>query len=112
MTPAVQIVDIGEHEANVSWIPGSYDERANRPIGDRFMVRYREAGTKEWNEVWPDGGNMTVALTGLSPGTEYIIRAVSIHTTKDGKEMRAESKDTVIVTQGERKSAKRLSLSF
>lgn len=33
---------IGEDHFNVSFVPGTYDELTERPIGNEFYIKYRE----------------------------------------------------------------------
>lgn len=56
-TPTFVENDIGNDYFNVTFRPSAYDEAARAPVGNTFLVQYKEdgAGEDEWKTVKQQG---------------------------------------------------------
>uniref|UniRef100_A0A1I7RH52 Neuroglian n=1 Tax=Bursaphelenchus xylophilus TaxID=6326 RepID=A0A1I7RH52_BURXY len=91
---------IADDHFNISFVPGEFDEDEQRPVGQKFYVKYREEGQTEWNEQKPVGTALTAKVDGLTPGTKYDVEVVSVQTDSKGIVRETESRIHRIVTTG------------
>ncbi|KFD61036.1 hypothetical protein M514_12098 [Trichuris suis] len=83
--PTLAETGAGSDHINVTWIPGQYDPDNPTPVGDKFYFKYRVKGsTDNWETSHPDGGNFSVTLNNLYPGTVYEVKAVSVVDSEHG----------------------------
>lgn len=92
---------IGNDHFNVTLIPGAYDDEDQRPVGNDFYIRYRQAGEDKWSEKRPEPDQLTTSVTGLQPGTKYEVQVVSVQTDNDGNIHETNSRTHHITTTGQ-----------
>ena len=59
-TPAFVENDIGNNYFNVTFRPADFDEKERAPVGNTFLVQYKEdgAGEDDWKTVKQDGESL------------------------------------------------------
>ncbi|PIO64942.1 fibronectin type III domain protein [Teladorsagia circumcincta] len=82
-----------------------YVER--RPVGNTFLVEYREADTDEWKRVPQKGDDLTVQVGDLNPGTRYEVRVAALQKDPSGTERESYSPSSYITTTGRDDDEKR-----
>ncbi|KAK0428614.1 hypothetical protein QR680_010905 [Steinernema hermaphroditum] len=85
---------VEENLINVTFLPGKYRKESNRPIGHSHYFMIRPASwviRSEWRIIDGNSDNFEQSLTGLEPGTQYEIVAVSMQKTYNGSVLETHS---------------------
>ncbi|CAJ0572045.1 unnamed protein product, partial [Mesorhabditis spiculigera] len=109
-TPHVRAERIGNDHFNVSFVPGAFDEKDRRPVGNSYQIQIKEDGTEEWKTIEPDDrDSLLTTVDGLQPGTKYEVRSVAAY--KDpatGVESDGYSQSIFVTTRGNTPLSSRL----
>ncbi|WKY06666.1 hypothetical protein Q1695_006670 [Nippostrongylus brasiliensis] len=107
-TPSFVENEIGDNFFNVTFAPSKFDEEEPRPVGNTFLVEYREADTDEWKQVPQTDDDLTVTINDLTPGTRYEVRVAALQKDEDGKQRESYSPSSYITTTGRSPKTARL----
>ncbi|KAL3085546.1 hypothetical protein niasHT_037287 [Heterodera trifolii] len=95
---------IGEDHFNITFVPGAFNEASGAPVGNAFLVRYREADdeTAPWQEKHPvDKSTLQLTVDGLTQGTKYDVKVVAVQRDEAGSTLSStESRVHHITTSG------------
>ncbi|KAK6060018.1 fibronectin type III domain protein [Cooperia oncophora] len=107
-TPSFIENEIGDDFFNVTFTPSKFDDEERRPVGNTFLVEYREADTDEWKQVPQKGDDLTVTVGDLNPGTRYEVRVAALQKDPSGTERETYSPSSYITTTGRSPKTARL----
>uniref|UniRef100_A0AC35U4D0 Neuroglian n=1 Tax=Rhabditophanes sp. KR3021 TaxID=114890 RepID=A0AC35U4D0_9BILA len=99
-TPLLANVNVGNDNINLTFVPGSFDDATKRPVGNDHIIKYREKGNDDWNEIESDSDSLEGHIPGLEPGTTYDVQVVAQYRDEDGSIKETPSRVHHIKTAG------------
>ncbi|CAI4221844.1 unnamed protein product [Auanema sp. JU1783] len=98
--PTFKEDDIGNDFFNVTFFPSDFDKKTNAPVGNHFLIQYKESDSDDWKEYRPEGDDLTATVAGLVPGTEYDVRVAALQRDEMNNELSTFSQIGHITTTG------------
>jgi hypothetical protein len=87
VAPGLEESGVGTDYVKITWIPGTFEDEDDQPVGTEHYVKYRVKGAKDWQTAEPKDGNLTLQVGNLDPGTTYEIQTVSVAKYSNGSVM-------------------------